>query len=379
MTLIFPYTNNIIGNKLKKDGIHVLSNLVNYEKWSKAIACPSGDVNYTIIKGYIDTCLLDIDKTLGWNSVMTKYRVSAGCSFDTSNSTDASALHRDLQQHSEYENFPVFTLIIYLDPAELKFVKGSHVNLRMSMLDTIMTKSKVLSLNPGDGVLFHASLLHGGIFSEITTRRVIQCFDIYPSPELARMYSPRILHIWCPPDPKESENGILMAKFSHLGISIILKYIAYILAARGYGHADIVLPVGIEALSGEAWRERLPNSDQHDGKFHKGNLYVIANALYCNDADEETNNRLRKFIYWKIWFNIGVTIVTFAILLAILSIITYKNRGYLKNIWKDIFKGKWGNSKRAETFYKIYALYIVLSIIRLIIWYYEYLKVNNIT
>lgn len=61
------------------------------------------------------------------------------------------------------------------------------------------------------------------------------------------------------------------------------------------------------------------------------------------------------------------------ILITTLLIIIYNNRDYLKSLWKDIFKGKWGNSERAETFYKIYALYIVLSIIRLIIWYYEYL------
>lgn len=338
MTLIFPYTNNIIGDKLKTDGIHVLPNFVNYEKWSNAIECPSGDVNYTMIRGYIDTCLLDIDKTLGWNSVMTKYRVSAGCTFDTSNATDASALHRDLQQHSESENFPVFTLIIYLDPAELMFVKGSHLKPRMSVLDSIMAKSSVLSLNPGDGVLFHASLLHGGIFSEITTRRTIQCFDIYPSPELAVRVSPQILHIWCPPDPKEHEKGILMAKFSHMGISIIMKYIAYTLAAHGYGHADIVLPDGIEAISGEAWRTRLPDRDQHDRKFHKGNLYVIANEVYCNDADEETNIRLRKFIYWKVWFNFVLCGVLSKILLTVIIYYIYKNWHHLKNRWIDILK-----------------------------------------
>ena len=62
------------------------------------------------------------------------------------------------------------------------------------------------------------------------------------------------------------------------------------------------------------------------------------------------------------------------ILIVTLFIITYKNRDYLTSLWDDIFKGEWGNSKRAEMFYKIYALYIILSIIRLTIWYYEYLK-----
>lgn len=62
----------------------------------------------------------------------------------------------------------------------------------------------------------------------------------------------------------------------------------------------------------------------------------------------------------------------FAVLLATLTIVLYKNWDYLNSFWDDIFKGKWGNSKRAEMFYKVYALYIMLSIIRLTIWYYEY-------
>jgi len=62
-----------------------------------------------------------------------------------------------------------------------------------------------------------------------------------------------------------------------------------------------------------------------------------------------------------------------SILLTTLLIIIYINRYYLKSVWMDIFKGKWGNSERAETFYKIYAFFTILSFIRLTLWYYEYL------
>jgi|TARA_B110000211_G_C13996485_1_gene516453 hypothetical protein len=346
MSLEFPYTNDIIGNSLKEDGMYVLPGLVNNDKWANAISCPTGNVNYKLMRVYIDECILEINKTIGWNSVMTKYRVSAGCTFDTSNATDASAFHRDLQQHSESENFPVFTLIVYLDPAELGVIKGSHLKRHMSLLDAITQTTEVLSLAPGDGVLFHASLLHKGLFKKLDSRRVIQCFDIYPTPELADKYSNRIIHIWLDPDSTESEKGIIMAKFTHLWISGIMKYVAYILAAQGYGHKNIVLPNGIEAISGEAWRGRLPHMQESDGEFHSGNLYVIANELYCVDADEENNKIIRNFIYHKIWFDIGVTILIYKILLSVIVIFIYKNRAKVKKLWTNGLKRIRKSSKR---------------------------------
>ena len=291
----FPCTEKAVAEGLHRDGFHRFPALVDPERWRTAVSCPSGTVNYTSMRVHIDACLRGLNERLGWDCVMTKYRVSAGCSFDASNATDASALHRDVQQHGE-TNIPVFTLIVYLDKADLKLIGGSHRHHRMSLRQTLANRSEMLSFAGGDALLFHASLLHGGVFRTLHRRTIVQCFDIFPTAELAAAYGARIMHIWCPPVPKEERTGVLVARVSHMAIiAQVTQYLSYLIAARGYARFD--RPDGVDAFSCEAWRPRLPPEEQWDDEFHRGNLYVMADKRFSSDAAPKQNSDIRHEIY----------------------------------------------------------------------------------
>ena len=323
----FPCHDNTAKRALREDGFYRLSGLVDTEKWRSAVSCPSGTVNYQQMRSYINESFQQLDARLGWESVLTKYRVSAGCSFDASNATDASALHRDVQQHSNTVNIPVFTLIVYLDHADLKLIPGSHRHHRMSLVRALAARSTVLSFKPGDALLFHASLLHGGVFRTLKRRTIVQCFDIYPTRQLAAQFSPRIMQIWCPQLETETKRGVLVSKLSYTPVvAPIVQYLAYMIAAGGNGHGRIALPDNVDALSCEAWRPRLEPEAEKDGQFHRGNLYVAADAEFINDADPVTNARMRDCIYRQIYMGTALRVGLLVAILVVLLVVMVRSR-----------------------------------------------------
>lgn len=72
---------------------------------------------------------------------------------------------------------PIYTLVIYLDKSRMEVVPGSHRKTRMNSLQILTLKPVTNEMNAGDAILFHASLLHAGIFVHHTgERRVIGDF-----------------------------------------------------------------------------------------------------------------------------------------------------------------------------------------------------------
>ena len=103
-----------------------------------------------------------------------KYRAS-----DNSNSSDAGHFHRDVCNYDESHIPKIYTVLFYLDEANMEIIPGSHNKPRMGILEGMMEKSVVCKMMPGDVLIFNSCTLHKGIFlrNNSAHRRLIQVFD----------------------------------------------------------------------------------------------------------------------------------------------------------------------------------------------------------
>ena len=160
-------------DQLYSDGYYILREFTDTKLWDSSFSCPL--VHHGRIASRIAECIIDLNKITGWNAQVSKFRASASCELTASNATDAGALHRDIMSYGS-ELPQVYTLVIYLDDAYMKVVSGSHKHRKISSIDILTrTKSSIHHMNPGDAIVFHACLLHAGIFYPIRkSRRVVQ-------------------------------------------------------------------------------------------------------------------------------------------------------------------------------------------------------------
>jgi ectoine hydroxylase-related dioxygenase (phytanoyl-CoA dioxygenase family) len=80
----------------------------------------------------------------------------------------------------------------------MEVIPGSHTKLFMNFNDSIKSlgNRKKIYIEQGDILLFYSNLLHRGIFTEnLTHRRLIQVFEIFPSTKSFNKYKNQILHI----------------------------------------------------------------------------------------------------------------------------------------------------------------------------------------
>lgn len=308
----------IIFNSIRNDGFVVLRKIEHdrIDAWKETIRCPSGDVNYTLIKPLVESSVGRLNDITGWRSVFAKYRASAGCTDLSSNSTDAAAFHRDIHSNEE-KTPPLYTLVLYFDNAELSVIPGSHAMLDMGILDFISKHRQNLLFDAGDGVLFSNSLLHRGVFTRKgISRRCVQIFDISPSQEMANVWYPRIAHL----QHQGTDLGKFASKIAYIPfISRCLHLFQEVSQAKRMGFD---LPNGYSIISSEAWRKRLHPDGEYDGKFHKGNLYVIRNAP---ETDPVLNGRLRKHLQTRFVYDfryVGLVTVAISILIVVLICVT---------------------------------------------------------
>jgi hypothetical protein len=185
-----------------------------------------------------------------------------------------------------------------LDPAQLRVVPGSHRRLSLSVAQAtmVLTHSKKLELQSGDAVLFHSTLLHGGIFSsrKQNRRRVVQLFDISPTQKSVGCAHPndRVLHVWTPAD--RTAPGFRLSRMAHVpGIGGIMAWAGSMTGARGYGYPSFKPPPPFSIISIEAFRTR----SQTKG-WQESNSYVIcAHGCRVYDATVEQNARIRQAVY----------------------------------------------------------------------------------
>lgn len=172
----------LLDNFIKNDLLNrVNSNFLNDDK-----------INYNNYDKIIAEILQQLKTKLNWDPIATKYRVSEGKKAKTSNSTDASNFHRDLNIFEGVDTPDIYTLIIYLDHAALDIIPHSCTEFDHKKLEDIQT----FNFRPGDAILINASTLHRGNFEtkyKSQSRKCIQIFEIYKNREDYLKYSNKVL------------------------------------------------------------------------------------------------------------------------------------------------------------------------------------------
>jgi len=159
------------------NGYIVYKNKLSKEEQKLALSCIDINVDYSILKTFIDNYFLP--KIPFSNPVYVKARLS-----NNNNSIDASVLHSDVYNFTSEKEIPIYTALCYFDNAQLELIPGSHLKPRESFIQE-NSKRIVLDLEPGDIVLFNAAIMHRGVnFTKEGNRRVLQVFEIFPTQEI---------------------------------------------------------------------------------------------------------------------------------------------------------------------------------------------------
>ena len=328
-------------SSLREQGYVHLRQFIDCHKWKPCIRLADGAVDHANCQWpLVRDAMARLASRTGWRKpALSKYRVSAGTTLGTSNATDAAAVHRDLFIYGEEVVPAIFTMILYLDPAELRVVPGSHRKPHMNWYEsfTVLGAASKLRFEPGDALLFHATLLHGGVFASgrqqdtvASPRRIIQLFDIYPRSKQAHVDhdSDRVLHIRSP--KKDENNGLRVSSFMHSeALAPILLWLFTISGASGYGYrAHFRPPAPFSMISGEAYRSRTCRSQQG---WLQGNTYVlVGEGCAVHDADTSNNDKIRKWLYRDMQINmisthLGIPLLTVTAILVIATIATQKH------------------------------------------------------
>ena len=223
---------------------------------------------------------------MNWNSQCIKYRVSEGKNKKTSNSTDASVFHRDINVMDNTNTIPpIYTLVIYLDHATLELIPGSYKQFSFELLE----KSIDIPFNPGDAVIFNALTLHRGKFEKkhYDSRKCIQIFEIFRNRNEFNQYNPKILTI---PATDSSHRSYFSQRF--YTIPFLKEYILYktqqlyVMKKSSY--------LNYSYFSPDAERKRTYKD------IDKGNLYRIINTVYDTKKPNQVYQKLLTYPFIKI-------------------------------------------------------------------------------
>lgn len=301
---------------LNTSGFYILRNFTRPQEWSDCFECPK--VHHGRIVDQLERCRHELNLLTGWKSHISKFRASASCELTSSNATDAGALHRDIMNYGTTMP-PIYTLVLYLDAAKLELVPCSHRTPHMTFLQNLLCKPIVQNLNAGDAVLFHASLLHAGVFTqEKKERRVIQCFDIFRNSREYEAWNSRVLHIWCPDEAENRARGEMLSK--HMSTNLLRSIVSDLYKFRsggGYANPMLTLPPGFTIVSGESYRKRLPPHELNT--FSDANVYVVYPGMRINDASVADIQTLRYELYHIRWLPLSLLQLLSFVLIVILS------------------------------------------------------------
>jgi ectoine hydroxylase-related dioxygenase (phytanoyl-CoA dioxygenase family) len=299
---------------LNKNGYIILKNVVdtNRIKYVRSLI-KKNTVNYFRLKSYLDNDMINnVNKELNLNIDYTKYRVS-----NNNNSTDAASFHRDLQSYTN-KSPRVFTVLSYLEKSRMEVIPTSHKNVSVPLYNImdLMNKRITLDLEPGDILIFYATLVHRGIFykSRNKNRRLIQLFDCININDIEK-YTREILHIPCNNNCSSLVNNINVKLNKYQFFSEILNFISTIITLSGYGYPYnglrfITNDTDIKYLSTEANKTRLYNIHNKD-YFSTINLYIV-NFRYYKDIDSTKRNTY-------LFFSFGIPIILIIILCILIG------------------------------------------------------------
>lgn len=302
--------------QLKNNGYLVLRNIIpkNRNKYAKSQI--NSKVNYFRLKKFIDEDMINnINTKLDLNLDYTKYRVS-----NNNNSTDAASFHRDLQSY-ELKSPKVYTCLTYLEEAYMEVIPQSHKNISVPLykINGLMNKKIKIKMNPGDILIFYATLVHRGLFyiSNNKNRRIIQLFDCIDKENIIKTNT-KILHIPCRNNCSSLVNKLNILLNKSYIISELINFVSSIIVLRGYGYPYnslkfITTDNSIKYLSTDSNKKRIRNT--HKDKFLESNVYIM-NINKYKDIKENDRN-----IYLFFSFTITTIICIIVMILLIILII----------------------------------------------------------
>jgi len=149
------------------------------------------EVNYKNMSPVVYDVKNCLRENFGWESKMTKYRVS-----NHENKIDASFLHNDVKNISRTNtHIPCHTVLLYADKGRLQLIPKSHRKTHISLIHATYDLSNIITVDiePGDLLVFNASLMHRGIFFNTEDhRRLMQIFEVYPNQETFKKFATKV-------------------------------------------------------------------------------------------------------------------------------------------------------------------------------------------
>lgn len=284
-----------MNQELESRGFLVLRGAVPPAKVQEAmdtIDVEAQTMNYERMRAFIEGNMMEtLRRELKWeNPSFAKYRVS-----DRSNAADASTFHRDcFPQAEDALDASIYTCLMYMDRTVMELVPGTHRAAVMSPLQALTAyhKAERIEMRPGDVLIFHAFLLHRGIFTEkLPHRRLIQVFEVFPDDRARQIEEQRLLH-W-PSQYASSASAVAIWASQWSVVITPINWVGYMNAATGYGFRRRPLEkVGLgtySILSSEGLRSRLT---VEPGTFQPLNFYVLATESTIRDVPAEVHDRL---------------------------------------------------------------------------------------
>ena len=182
-TWAYPEGFGDINTQLHEDGFVIIRRCIKrdtIQKFNDNVG--KTEVNYKGMYPVVQDVKACLHEILGWEPVMTKYRVS-----NQDNKIDASFLHNDLKNVSRTNTtIPCHTVLLYGDRGRLQLIPRSHHKTHESIIHAVydLKNTITVDIEPGDLLVFNASLIHRGVFFNTEdNRRLMQIFEVYPNNE----------------------------------------------------------------------------------------------------------------------------------------------------------------------------------------------------
>lgn len=184
------YMSNV--DTLHKQGYFIIR-ANDKENRKVGLACINQDntINYKKLNLFIHEKLIpniNNEVPIFNNPSIGKFRFS-----NNTNSVDASTFHGDIYNHRAVNLMPIYTCLIYFDNAQMEIIPGTHIKGADNSPITQFSKKKIITMNPGDMLVFHANIHHRGIgFTNNKNRRLLQVFNIFPNQETYTEHNPKL-------------------------------------------------------------------------------------------------------------------------------------------------------------------------------------------
>lgn len=186
-----------MSNNIQDDGYIILKNVLRKDQLSYALNSDNDKkVDYNLMKQFIDNEFMPtIVKNCNFiiNPEYVKFRYS-----NNNNSTDASTFHKDIYDFTNNEIMPIYTCLCYFDETQMELIPGSHkrqFNNDNSVISSY-NKKKIINIEPGDILIFHANLYHRGRnFNTSSNRRLLQVFEVFPDKESYNLNNDKLLTV----------------------------------------------------------------------------------------------------------------------------------------------------------------------------------------